>query len=72
MSSVTKTGNVTHDTNCLNALTTLHSSLAGTTTQAAMNTLYVTYYKSCLSSAIANGCGADTFRSALRQLGVSA
>lgn len=72
MSSVTKSGNATHDAACLAALTTLQGAVPGASSQAAVNALYITYYKACLASAVANGCGTETFRAALRSLAVEA
>jgi hypothetical protein len=69
MSSVIKTGNTTHDTTCNTALGTLQAAVAAATTQAAVRTASITYYQACLASAIANKCGSETFRTALRALG---
>lgn len=70
MSSRIITGNSVHDANCLASLITLQGGLPAAMTQAAMNALYVTYYKACRASAIANGCGHEPFDVALRSLGV--
>ncbi len=68
MSSVVKTGNTTHDNTCNTALGVLQGAVAVATTQAAVRTASITYYQTCLASAIANKCGIDTFRQALRSL----
>ena len=72
MSSPTKSGNAAHDAACLVALTALQGAISGSPTQGTVNSAYITYYKACLASAVANGCGSETFRTALRSLDVSA
>jgi hypothetical protein len=47
-------------------------AVAAATTQAAARSAEITHYQTCLASALANGCGSDPFRSALRTLGVYA
>jgi hypothetical protein len=68
-SSVVKTGNQTHDATCLASQIVLEGGLLSATTQVAVNALFITHYKNCLASALANNCGSDTFRGALRSLG---
>jgi hypothetical protein len=71
MSSIVQTGNATHDAACLKSLNTLQAAIAGMPTQVAANAAYVTHYRTCLASAVANKCGAETFETALRTLGVN-
>jgi len=37
--------------------------------QGDANAASITHYTTCLAAALANNCGSDTFRSALRSLG---
>src|SRR4029077_1189451 len=68
--SQVKTGNLTHDGTCSASEGTYQAvSNAAGTTQAQANTAAITHYRNCLTSALANNCGSDTFRSALRSLG---
>jgi hypothetical protein len=60
MSRVIKRANTVHDANCLAALTTLQAALIGVTNQSAVNAPYVTFYRTCLASAITNKCDSDT------------
>lgn len=72
MSSVVQSGNVAHDTKCQQSLSMLQAAVAAATTQAAVSSAYVTHYKNCLASALANGVNTEVFRVALRQLGAGA
>jgi hypothetical protein len=68
MSSIIQTGVKVHDDNCRAALSTLQAAIVGVTSQATVNSSHITYYKACLASAVANNCGSDPFRAALREL----
>jgi len=72
MSSLTKTGNVTHDNTC-NALGVVQASIAGVTSQATINSAYLTFYRAKLASSIANNNRSDIYQIqvALKSLGVN-
>jgi hypothetical protein len=70
MSSIIFTGVKAHDDTCRASLVTLQAAIAGTPTQATVNAAYITHYRNCRASAIANGCGTDVFVTALRELKV--
>jgi hypothetical protein len=72
MSSVIQSESAQHNSNCLKSLGTLQAAIAGTPTQATVNTNTIAYHRACLASALANSCGSDPFRAALRSLGVNA
>jgi hypothetical protein len=68
VSSIIQTGVKVHDDNCRAALSTLQAAFTSASSQAAVNSAHITYYRTCLASALANGCGSDPFRDALREL----
>ena len=63
-----QSGNAPHDTACAAAETTRQAAVSGAT-QSAAKTAEIAFYRTCLASALANGCGATTFINALRELG---
>lgn len=68
--SQVQTGNQTHDGTVNKSEGTYQAaSSASGATQATANTAAITHYRACLASALANSCGSDPFRSALRSLG---
>jgi hypothetical protein len=71
LSSIISTGNKTHDDVCNKSLVTLQASIAGVTSQATINSAYITHYRNCLASAKLNngGNGLEPFATALRSLG---
>jgi hypothetical protein len=69
LSSVVKSGVKAHDDACLLALGTLQAAIAGVTSQATVNSAYVTFHTTCFNSAKTNGLQSEAFRTALRQLG---
>jgi hypothetical protein len=61
-----------HRANLINAERTLQAFLgAASLTQAQANTAYIAFYRSALSSAIANNCNPGEFVEALKALGVN-
>jgi hypothetical protein len=64
--------NSTHRQNILNAERTRQASITPTSTQAQVTAVEISFYRSCLNSAIANNCGATDFIMALWSLGVKA
>jgi hypothetical protein len=67
--SATKTGNVTHDTNCQIAESTRQVAVAAASTQSAVRSAEIAYYRTCKASALANGIQPTQFISALYELG---
>lgn len=65
------TGNLVHDAAVNKSYGVLQAALSGMPTQAAVNAAYLTHYRTCLASAIANKCGTETFVTALKSLGVN-
>lgn len=65
------TGVLAHDTAVNRSYGVLQAALAGMPTQAAVNAAYLTHYRTCLTSAVANKCGTEPFLTALRTLGVN-
>jgi hypothetical protein len=57
-----------HAANILASEGTRQVAAAAAVTQAALNTIEIAHYRTCLASAIANKCGTDVFTTALRQL----
>ena len=70
---ISKTGNASFDATLLSAELTRQATcnVAGTS-QAAMNSAHVTYYRSLLASKIANGLDCGNELIALKNLGVTA
>ena len=66
------TGVKAHDDAVKVSYGALQVAITGATTQAAINTAYITHYRACLASAKANGCGIEPFVTALKSLGVNA
>jgi hypothetical protein len=67
--SISKSGNKSHD-DAVNAAEGVRQvAVAAASTQAAVNTAEITFYRAAKASALANGCGAEPFISALKQLG---
>jgi hypothetical protein len=66
-------GTPAHISACLSALQTLQTSVPGASTQAAMNALFVTYYRAIIASCKANNnnAGIGPPLDALRSLGVN-
>jgi hypothetical protein len=62
--------NSTHRTNLINAERTRQASITASSTQASVTSAEITFYRSCLSSAIANNCNPGEFVEALWALGV--
>jgi hypothetical protein len=65
------TGNQVHDATVRASYGALQAAVAGATTQVAVNTAYLTHYRTCLASAIANKCGTEPFTAALKSIGVN-
>ena len=68
--SQVKTGNTSHDNTVATSEGSLQTMLAGAS-QSSIRTSEINHYRTCLRSAIANGCGVEPFMSALRSLGVT-
>jgi hypothetical protein len=71
MGGVQLSDNLTHRNNISKAEATRQAATAGTPTQAAVNAAEIAYYRTVLSSAIANNCETSGPLLALRQLGVT-
>ena len=67
--AATKTGNATHDAATQVAEVTRQAAVAAATTQAQAKTADISFYRTCLASALANNCGATQFIRALQELG---
>jgi len=68
--SITKSGVAVHDNTCNAAEMTRQGAVAGATTQAAIRTAEVSFYRTCRTSAISNGLSPSQFVFALQELGV--
>jgi hypothetical protein len=64
-----KTGVKAHDDAVLAAEGVRQTALAIATTQAAATSAAITFFRACVTSAVANGVGTEQFRAALRELG---
>jgi hypothetical protein len=62
--------NSTHRTNLINAERIRQAAVVAGASQATVMAAEITYYRSCLSSAIANNCNPGEFVEALWALGV--
>ena len=62
--------NATHKTNLINAERTRQAAITASSLQSAVTSADITFYRSCLSSAIANNCNPSAFTEALYALGV--
>jgi hypothetical protein len=71
MGGIIKSGNVTHDANCLAAEITRQGAVVGNPSQAAVNAAETTYHRAVIASAKANNCGVEASLSALKLLGVN-
>lgn len=69
--SQVQTGNRTHDAAVNKSYGTVQATVAVAATQAAVNTAYITHYRTCIASAVANGCGTEPFVTALKSLGAT-
>jgi hypothetical protein len=69
MSSIIQSGVKAHDDACRASLVTLQAAIAGTPTQATVNTATIVHYRACRTSALANGCSPNQFINALKELG---
>jgi hypothetical protein len=67
--SVIKTGNKTHDDTCLAAEAARQVAVAGAN-RAAVIAAEISFYRTCLASALANGCGVEPSIRALQALGI--
>jgi hypothetical protein len=67
--AATKSGNATHDANCLQAEGVRQAAIAVATTQSAAKAADIAAFRTMLASAIANTCGPTQFINALRELG---
>jgi hypothetical protein len=69
---ISKSGNATHDATIVSAESTRQAAVnvAGAT-QATVNTATIAFYRSAVSSAVANGLDAGPFIHALRNLGAT-
>jgi hypothetical protein len=63
--------NLTHKNNVTVAEGVRQTAVAAASTQAAVRTAEITYYRACLSSALKNGCGVEPYMVALKGLGVT-
>jgi hypothetical protein len=61
--------NATHRANLLAAEGIRQAACAGATA-AAIKTAEIAFYRTCVTSALANGCDAAQFQTALQELGV--
>ena len=70
MPGISKSGNKTHDDAVLASEVTLQAAIAGSPTQATLNTAYTTHFAAVRDSAITNGLTnqAAYFENARRQL----
>jgi hypothetical protein len=69
---MSKSGNSTHDATIVSAESTRQSAVsAAGTTQAQANTATIAFYRSAVSSAVANGLDAGPFIFALKTLGAT-
>jgi len=66
--SIVTTENRTHNANILAAEMTRQVAVANAANQAAVILAEIAHYRTCLKSAIANGCGQEPFIAALRTL----
>ena len=69
--SQVKTGNQVHDAAVNKSEGVLQAATVNGAAQPAANTAAIAHYRTCLASALANNCGSEPFRSALRTLGVN-
>jgi hypothetical protein len=70
--STVKTGIKAHDDTCSAAEGVRQTAVAAAGgNQATVRQVEITFYRTCLTSAIANNCGVITFMGALRSLGVT-
>jgi hypothetical protein len=68
--SIIKTGNFVHDETCnLSEMTRQVAVAAAAGNRAAIIAAEIAHYRTCLASAVANGCGREPFLNALRSLG---
>jgi hypothetical protein len=67
--SITKSGNRSHDDAVNAAEGTRQVAVAAAATQAAVNSAEITFYRTALASAKANGVGIEPLAAALRTLG---
>jgi hypothetical protein len=63
--------NLTHKNNLTVAEGVRQTAVAAASTQAAVQTAEISYYRTCLASAIKNSCGVEPYMVALRGLGVT-
>jgi len=71
--SQVQTGNQVHDAAVKASYGVLQVAVSASgVTQATVNAAYLAHYRTCLASAIANGCGTEPFRTALNTIGVKA
>jgi len=68
--SVIYSENSTHRANIANAERVRQGSITAASTQTAINTAELLFYRTVLASALANNCDASTFTTALWALGV--
>jgi hypothetical protein len=71
MPCIPKTGNVQHDSNCLQAEMVRQAATAGNPTQAQLLAADIVFYKTCRDSAFNAGLPHAWAMEALRQLGVA-
>jgi hypothetical protein len=64
--SIIKTGNATHDANPLAAESVRQAAQTPGASQSTMAAADIAYYRTAIASAIANGCGSEPFRNALK------
>jgi hypothetical protein len=67
--SISKSGNKSHDDAVNLAEGARQVAVAAASTQAAVNTAEITFYRTAKTSALANGVGIEPFVTALRALG---
>ena len=68
--SQVQTGNQVHDAAVNKSEGMLQSAVAAAgNNQIAVNAAFITHYRNCLASAIANKCGTEPFVTALKTLG---
>jgi 3-dehydroquinate dehydratase len=71
--SQVQTGNQVHDAAVNKSYGMLQAAVtAAGNNQITINAAYITHYRACLASAIANKCGTEPFLTALNTLGVKA
>jgi hypothetical protein len=67
--SLSKSGNKNHDTTVAVAESSLQNAVATATTQGQINSATISFYKSAITSGLANGVDVGSYIFAVRSLG---